>query len=455
MRARAGAPRERSAAGEASRSPHVARRVKSSRATGSGQDAGVERLYGLPLGEFTAARDELAAELRAAGDSAGATRVKSLRKPSTAVWAINQVARRRPGRMDALLQAGERMREAQGAAGLREASEAHHELVWELLQQATNVLAEAGIRAPGDHLDGIRITLQSAPGATEHERELLRRGMLTRELEPADVGEVMRMMVGGERRKTLPVDATPSGRPATKRGERANAERRASERAEKATRGRGTPTRERAGKATRGRGKPSSERAEKATRGRGSRPAKPSSERAEKATGGRGTSRRVRPSSERAGQRKATRGRGTRRVKPRAAEQAAAERERRAAERAEQAAAERERRAAERAEQAAAERERRAAERAETRRRAAALRAYEKARRAAQQLAKQAERAEAAARKADQQAHEAEEAARAARERADAAERAAEEAEARAAEAEATRVTAEAAVDAPRARSRH
>jgi len=448
----------------------VARRVKSSRATGSGQDAGVERLYGLPLGEFTAARDELAAELRAAGDSAGATRVKSLRKPSTAVWAINQVARRRPGRMDALLQAGERMREAQGAAGLREASEAHHELVWELLQQATNVLAEAGIRAPGDHLDGIRITLQSAPGATEHERELLRRGMLTRELEPADVGEVMRMMVGGERRKTLPVDATPSGRPATKRGERANAERRASERAEKATRGRGTPTRERAGKATRGRGKPSSERAEKATRGRGSRPAKPSSERAEKATGGRGTSRRVRPSSERAGQRKATRGRGTRRVKPRAAEQAAAERERRAAEqaeqaaaererraaeRAEQAAAERERRAAERAEQAAAERERRAAERAETRRRAAALRAYEKARRAAQQLAKQAERAEAAARKADQQAHEAEEAARAARERADAAERAAEEAEARAAEAEATRVTAEAAVDAPRARSRH
>ncbi|MDC0675284.1 hypothetical protein [Nannocystis radixulma] len=369
--------------------------MRSSRSTADPEESGLAALYGLPLAEFTTARDELAAKLRAAGDSAGATRVKSLRKPSTAVWAINQLARREPGRIAALLKAGERMRESQraGATGLREASEAHHQLVWELLQGATNVLAEAGIRAPGDHLDPIRITLQSAPAATQHEREMLREGTLTRELEPADIGDVMRMMAGG-----APEEAPPAAE------------------IETPTRGRKPTKRATKRKVTRERAKPSRRRAPQVDRA-----AKQAAARAAKAA---------------------------------AREQGEAERE---AARAAKAAAAREEREAEREAARAAKavaREEREAEQAEARQQAAAHRAYAKASSEAEQWAEKAERAKAAARKADQLAHKAEEAARTARERADAAELAAEAAESRAEAAEAARAAAEQDVDTPRGRAR-
>ncbi|MCY1058197.1 hypothetical protein [Nannocystis sp. SCPEA4] len=365
--------------------------MKSSRSTADPEEDGLAALYGLPLAEFTTARDELAAKLRAAGDSAGATRVKSLRKPSTAVWAINQLARREPGRIAALLKAGERMRESQraGSTGLREASEAHHQLVWELLQGATNVLAEAGIRAPGDHLDPIRITLQSAPAATEHEREMLREGTLTRELEPADISDVMQMMAGG-----APEEAPPAAE------------------IETPTRGR-KPTKR---KVTRERAKPS-------------RRAAPRVDRAAKQEAARAAKAAAR--EQREAEREAAR-----------AAKAAAAREAREAER-----------EAARAAKAAA-REEREAEQAEARQQAAARRAYAKASREAEQWAEKAERAKAAARQADQLAHKAEEAARTARERADAAELAAEAAESRAEAAEAARVAAEQDVDTPGGRAR-
>ena len=46
-------------------------------------------LYGLPLGEFTATRDALAARLKAAGDKEAAAEVKRARKPSVPAWAAN------------------------------------------------------------------------------------------------------------------------------------------------------------------------------------------------------------------------------------------------------------------------------------------------------------------------------------------------------------------------------
>src|SRR5262249_51149563 len=49
----------------------------------------IDQLYGLPLGEFTAARNEAAAEL--SGDEA--KRVKALRKPTGAAAAVNRLVR--------------------------------------------------------------------------------------------------------------------------------------------------------------------------------------------------------------------------------------------------------------------------------------------------------------------------------------------------------------------------
>ncbi len=72
-------------------------------------------LYGLPLADFTKARDELARRLRREGRRDDAEAVKALRKPTVAAWALNQLARRRPGDVERLLATGERLREAQEA----------------------------------------------------------------------------------------------------------------------------------------------------------------------------------------------------------------------------------------------------------------------------------------------------------------------------------------------------
>jgi hypothetical protein len=66
-------------------------------------------LYGLPLDEFTAARDAEAKRLRAEGDAEAAKAVKALRKPSRAAWAINRAVRSEPEAVKELVGAGERL----------------------------------------------------------------------------------------------------------------------------------------------------------------------------------------------------------------------------------------------------------------------------------------------------------------------------------------------------------
>src|SRR5438270_1978212 len=50
-----------------------------------------DRLYGLPVEEFTHARNEAAAELRKAGRRDEAERIKALRKPTAAAAAVNRL----------------------------------------------------------------------------------------------------------------------------------------------------------------------------------------------------------------------------------------------------------------------------------------------------------------------------------------------------------------------------
>jgi len=52
----------------------------------------ITALYLSPLEDFIPRRDALTKELRSAGDRAAATRVKALRKPSRAAWALNVAA---------------------------------------------------------------------------------------------------------------------------------------------------------------------------------------------------------------------------------------------------------------------------------------------------------------------------------------------------------------------------
>src|SRR2546423_6030335 len=89
-------------------------------------DEAAERLYGLPLDEFTSARNEAAKELRERGLRAEADEVKALPKPSAAAWAVNQLTRRRHADLDEFLEAAAAARDAQlgGGPDAREAVKA-------------------------------------------------------------------------------------------------------------------------------------------------------------------------------------------------------------------------------------------------------------------------------------------------------------------------------------------
>jgi hypothetical protein len=151
-----------------------------------------EDLYGLPLSEFTAARNELAAELKEKGDAEGAASVKALRKPPVSVWAINQLARSHPDEVSALVEAGERLRAAQDAvlggsspADLRAAMTERRELVADLARRAAETLDKEGAKAGRTHLDRISSTLMNA-AVDDDARQSLRSGTLAADVDAAD-----------------------------------------------------------------------------------------------------------------------------------------------------------------------------------------------------------------------------------------------------------------------------
>jgi hypothetical protein len=156
-------------------------------------DERVARLYGLPLSEFTPARNLLAAQLRSEGDQEGAGVVKALRKPTTAAWAVNQLVRAEPDLVEALLGAGGELRQAhrQAASGrkaerLRAAAEAERAAVEGLTERAPAVLGQVPSAALGE---SIRNTLHAA-SSDDEARELVRSGTLTTELRPIGLGPI-------------------------------------------------------------------------------------------------------------------------------------------------------------------------------------------------------------------------------------------------------------------------
>ncbi|GAA0991202.1 hypothetical protein GCM10009555_078150 [Acrocarpospora macrocephala] len=71
-----------------------------------------DTLYALPPAEFTAARDALAKEVKAAGNATLARDIGKLRRPTVVAWAVNQLARQNPPELAELLTLGEDLRRA-------------------------------------------------------------------------------------------------------------------------------------------------------------------------------------------------------------------------------------------------------------------------------------------------------------------------------------------------------
>jgi hypothetical protein len=194
-------------------------------------DGAIGDLYALPPADFTAARDELARELRARGERTAADEVKRLRRPNHPAWVVNRLAREEPELVEALLGAGGELRQAhrqasagRGGARLRDAAEAEREAVDRLIAIARRLDDRAAV------LERVRATLHVA-AADDEVRAALAAGRLTNDAQSAGMwplaaaGAAAPARRGGQRAKP----AEPAAAPQRRAAERAEQQAREAE----------------------------------------------------------------------------------------------------------------------------------------------------------------------------------------------------------------------------------
>lgn len=144
-----------------------------------------EELYGLPLGEFTPARDARAKELKRKD-------VKALRKPSTAAWVVNLLVRLDTEQVDQVLAIGVALREAQegmDAAQLRELTKQRRQLTAAVTTRARALARERGLRVTESVAEQVESTLTAAM-VDEGAAAAVRSGLLVTHLAATGIGEL-------------------------------------------------------------------------------------------------------------------------------------------------------------------------------------------------------------------------------------------------------------------------
>src|SRR5262245_33990509 len=159
----------------------------------------VDALFKLPLAEFTGARNDLAARLKKDGRADDANFVKALTKPPISAWAVNQLHWNHRGAFDRLLEAGQRVRQAQtsggGIANIRESLEERGEALSHLSDLAAEVLRDAGHSPTPDTIHRITTTLEALSAyATLSDGPTP--GRLTQDIDPPGFGSLASLMVG-------------------------------------------------------------------------------------------------------------------------------------------------------------------------------------------------------------------------------------------------------------------
>ncbi|MGP3923488.1 hypothetical protein [Streptomyces sp. 8N616] len=141
-----------------------------------------DQLYALPPEQFTAARDE-AAKTAPRGQAA---KIRALRRPTLAAWALNLLVRSDRDRITALLGLGEQLRRAhQDLDGrqLRALSQQQRRLVTALSQETQQLAAEAGRPVGESVLREVEATVQAALADPDAAEELAT-GRMTKALAP-------------------------------------------------------------------------------------------------------------------------------------------------------------------------------------------------------------------------------------------------------------------------------
>ena len=122
-------------------------------------DAQLDALYAAPLSEFVGTRDALSKSLGASGRKEDAARVKSLKKPSAAAWAVNHLALDGSGLLGALETAAARLRKK--PADVKDALRARREALNEAARAAGRALAASGHSVNPDVQRRISSTLEA------------------------------------------------------------------------------------------------------------------------------------------------------------------------------------------------------------------------------------------------------------------------------------------------------
>jgi hypothetical protein len=147
----------------------------------SALDDSIDELYGLPLADFTAARNALAKTLK--GDEAAA--VKRLEKPSVVAWSVNQLYWRERRAFDKLMASGRALRTAQISAlkgrstDLREATSNHRTALTAALTATTAIAKQSGASPSPEPLTRMLEALSLAPALPAQP------GRFTEQLQPA------------------------------------------------------------------------------------------------------------------------------------------------------------------------------------------------------------------------------------------------------------------------------
>ena len=154
-----------------------------------------QQLYALAPGEFVAARDALAADVRRAGDRDLAGRIRRLPRAAPAAWAVDLLARDDAGRgLAGAAALGDRFRAAQAEgdrAALATAADERKAVLAQLLARGRELAEQAGAPLAGPAVVALEQTLRAVV-ADADAAEAARSGVLVRPLaadglEPADL----------------------------------------------------------------------------------------------------------------------------------------------------------------------------------------------------------------------------------------------------------------------------
>lgn len=110
-------------------------------------EAVADELYQQDPASFTSARDGRVAAARQAGDRPAAAAIKAFKRPTPPAWAVNLLARANPDEIEALVDLGDRLRQAQASLSgdeLRQLTRERHKFIVGLARQTRSLASEHG-----------------------------------------------------------------------------------------------------------------------------------------------------------------------------------------------------------------------------------------------------------------------------------------------------------------------